>query len=193
MTHPRCGLCGDSTADAQFCIVPECPHRGAAPAAGPALPHPRAGAAPSRDARSPELARRIGGSSLEFLALLALEVLTAPIPGVGMLMGLLGAAYFAARDLDQGRTSLSRRLTRSRLVDAETGAAPTVGRLLLRNAPMALCFLFAVLPGVEVLGWLAMVALSALDLLLVMIDPMGRRLGDRLAGTLLVRGEGPGR
>ena len=194
MSHPRCGTCGDSTADAEFCIVPGCPHRGPAtsrpsPSPSPSLPHPRAGAVPSRDARSPELGRRLGGSGLEFLALLLIELFTAPVPLIGMAAGVLGALYFALRDLDGGRTGISRRLTRSRLVDAETGAAPTVERALLRNAPMVACFLVAIIPGLEVFGWLGMLGLSAVDLLLVLTDPRGRRLGDRLAKTMLVRGD----
>ena len=190
MPDPRCGTCGDSTADAEFCIIPACPHRGPKAAqSGPTLPHPRAGATPTRDARSPELGRRLGGGGLEFLALFAVEVLAAAIVPVGVLISLLGAVYFAVRDLDGGRYSVSRRLTRTHLVDAETGAAPPIERVILRNAPMALCFVLAIIPGVELLGWLGMVGLSVLDLLLVMADPRGRRLGDRLAKTVLVQGD----
>jgi hypothetical protein len=144
---------------------------------------------PSRDARSPELGRRLGASGLEFLALLLIELFTAPVPLIGMAAGVLGALYFTLRDLDGGRTGISRRLTRSRLVDVETGAAPTVERALLRNAPMVACFLAAIIPGFEVLGWFGMLGLSAVDLALVLTDPRGRRLGDRLAKTMLVRGD----
>ncbi|HEV8632321.1 MAG TPA: RDD family protein [Thermoanaerobaculia bacterium] len=91
-------------------------------------------------------------------------------PGWGIAAWLLGAfafeyGYFAAQEiLFDGRT-LGKRLFGLRVV-ARDGAAAGNGALLVRNLVRLLDVLFGVL--------------------LMALDPLSRRLGDRLAGTLVV-------
>ena len=176
MSGARCTTCGDTLEDVAFCVVPECPHK------SPAVrSHPLPTALPRA-----ELGRRLGGSGLEFLVLFGLEVASAVFVPVGVVLSLLAAGYFATKDLGGGRYSLGKRIARTRVVDAQTGQVPPAGRLVLRNAHLSLGFLMAVVPGFEVLGW-ALLALGAtVDLLMLVADPQGRRLGDRLAHTQVV-------
>ncbi len=187
-----CEVCGDPLDDAAFCIIPACPHRDAArrleAEAEPAPPAPRRRSAVGRADPS----RRLLASGPEFLILMGLEVLSALVVPVGAALSLLIAAYMAGRDLGGGRYSLGKRLAGVRVVDAATGEAPTARQAVTRTAPYVLGWLLAVLPGFEVFGWGVLLLGAAIDLGLVMRDPLGRRLGDRLAGTKVVDGHPDG-
>ncbi len=78
---------------------------------------------------------------------------------------LLDWSYFAAQEILGGGRTLGKRLLKLRVVTAE-GGTPGIGPLLIRNL------------------------VRSLDLfcgpLLMALDPLSRRLGDRLAGTLVV-------
>ncbi len=185
-THPEspvseatCTTCGDALSDVAYCIVPTCPYRvgsrAQAATLGQAVVLPRA-----------DLARRLGASGLEFLILFGLEVASAIIVPVGMALSLLAGTYFAVKDLGGGRYSLGKRIARTRVVDAETGAVPPAARLVMRNAHLALGFWLSVIPGLEVLGWALLLLGGTIDLLMLVADPQGRRLGDRIAGTQVV-------
>lgn len=184
MADTLCVTCGDTLEDAAFCVVPACPHKQASShsvvdqatgAWGKPVSLPRA-----------DLGRRLGGSGMEFLVLFGLEVASAVFVPVGVVLSLLAAGYFAAKDLGGGRYSLGKRIARTRVVDARTGAVPPPARLVLRNGPLAAGFLFSVIPGLEILGWGLLLFGTTLDLLMIVADPQGRRLGDRLAGTQVV-------
>jgi len=88
----------------------------------------------------------------------------APVFVVGGLF-LLNWGYFAAQEIFFGGRTLGKRLLKLRVVTAE-GGTPGAGPLLIRNL------------------------VRSLDLfcgpLLMALDPLSRRLGDRLAGTLVV-------
>ena len=78
---------------------------------------------------------------------------------------LIDWGYFASQELLGGGRTLGKRLLKLRVVTAE-GGTPAAGPLLIRNL------------------------VRSLDLfcgpLLMAVDPLSRRLGDRLAGTLVV-------
>jgi uncharacterized RDD family membrane protein YckC len=88
--------------------------------------------------------------------------------GIVILLGglfLLDWGYFAGQEIAmQGRT-FGKRALRLRVVTAE-GGTPGAGALLIRNLVRSLDLLVGVV--------------------LMAIDPLSRRLGDRLAGTLVV-------
>jgi len=73
--------------------------------------------------------------------------------------------YFALQEILGGGRTLGKRLLKLRVVTAE-GGTPAVGSLLIRNLVRSLDLLCGPL--------------------LMAIDPLSRRLGDRLAGTLVV-------
>jgi uncharacterized RDD family membrane protein YckC len=78
---------------------------------------------------------------------------------------LLDWGYFAVQEIATGGRTLGKRLLKLRVVTAE-GGTPGPGPLLIRNLVRSLDFFFGPL--------------------LMAIDPLSRRLGDRLAGTLVV-------
>lgn len=78
---------------------------------------------------------------------------------------LLDWGYFAVQEIATGGRTLGKRLLKLRVVTAE-GGTPGAGPLLIRNLVRSLDFFFGPL--------------------LMAIDPLSRRLGDRLAGTLVV-------
>jgi uncharacterized RDD family membrane protein YckC len=88
--------------------------------------------------------------------------------GIAILVGgmfLLDWGYFAGQEIvTRGRT-FGKRAMRLRVVTAE-GGTPGAGALLIRNLVRSLDILIGVV--------------------LMAVDPLSRRLGDRLAGTLVV-------
>ena len=130
--------------------------------------------------------RRVLGSAPELGLLLAAEVASVLLPPLGVLTGLLGAAFFAVRDRGGGRFSPGKRLAGFQVVDAASGAPPTPRQALLRNAPTTAGFALAIVPGLELTGWALLLASASLDLALILVGPGARRLGDLLAGTRVV-------
>ena len=80
-------------------------------------------------------------------------------------MFLLEWGYFAASEIATGGRTLGKMAVKLRVVTAE-GGSPSAGALLSRNLVRSLDLVF----GVPLMA----------------IDPLSRRLGDRLAGTLVV-------
>lgn len=118
--------------------------------------------------------------------LLAAEVAFVLLPPLGVLTGLLGAAFFALRDRGGGRFSPGKRLAGFVVVDAATGGSPSPRQALIRNAPATAGFALAIVPGLELTGWALLLASASLDLALILVGPGARRLGDLLAGTRVV-------
>lgn len=88
--------------------------------------------------------------------------------GIVILMSglfLLQWGYFAGQEIATRGRTFGKRAVRLRVVTAE-GGTPGAGALLIRNLVRALDLLIGVL--------------------LMALDPLSRRLGDRLAGTLVV-------
>jgi uncharacterized RDD family membrane protein YckC len=136
--------------------------------------------------------RRLLASGPELLLLLGLEIAAAPFLPVGIVVSLCIAGWFAVRDLVGGALHPGRRLAEVRLVDAATGRVPTARQALVRNLPYILGWLVAAVPGFEIAGWAFLALAGAVDLGMVLADPLGRRLGDRLAGTKVVPGHPEG-
>ena len=152
----------------------------------------------------PVRARRFVAAALDgALALLIALVPAALTPGVlkGRMFGvglLLGAAYLLLRDgipyAEWGARSLGKRWLGIRpylprggdltwAVSARRNA--TVGGAALVPALIFLVGGYKMVPFADVLIGLALVAVAA-EAALVAIDPVGRRLGDRLADTRVV-------
>lgn len=137
-------------------------------------------------------AARLGASGVELLCLTVLELVglalgPATFFGAGVLTSLVAAAFWALRDLGAGAASPGKQLVGLALVDANTGAPATAGQALQRNGAMVFAWLLAALPGP--LGWLgalAVLGVAAVEAGSALLDPEGRRLGDRIAGTRLV-------
>lgn len=109
------------------------------------------------------------------------------IPIVG---GLAGAAYMLVRDgleLDfmNGR-SIGKNVMGIRPVQLD-GRAMDIGASVKRNIPFAIAPLIMIVP---ILGWIVApfvgLAIAVIELVLVLTDSEGRRMGDKFAGTMVV-------
>jgi uncharacterized RDD family membrane protein YckC len=134
------------------------------------------GAAASRPAR-------VGAMLIDLLIALIPAVLDM-IPGIGQaLYGLILAVYWLMRDINGA--SFGKALLKMRVVD-QSGAPSTTRQRILRNVPLALPAIGMAIPFLGlVLGPLA--EGSALIIESVVLLLAGRRIGDMIAGTKVVR------
>jgi uncharacterized RDD family membrane protein YckC len=126
----------------------------------------------------------------------AVSVVVSFIPAVG---GLLAAAYWLVRDgldLDfmDGR-SLGKKALKLRPIRLD-GQPMDLATSMMRNWMFALGGVVSFLLFIPIIGWLLMIpvilaalALGIVELVLVVTDPEGRRIGDRMAGTRLTAAE----
>lgn len=179
-----CDLCGDTLEDAEHCIIPECRWR--EPAVGGLLDRESGAIRLPEPPVAPPI-RRLAGSGTELMCALGLEAFSALLGPVGVVVSLSLAVFYALRDLDGGLYSPGKRLLGLRVVDAETHAPCTAKQAMLRNAPRALLFALAVVPGLEVVAWLGLMGGAFAAMAQALVVENGQHLGDRLAGTRVVR------
>jgi uncharacterized RDD family membrane protein YckC len=114
--------------------------------------------------------------------------LIAFIPYVG---GLISAVYLAVRDglpLTEGlRQSLGKRIFGLQAVRLPDGRPCDYATSVLRNFPFAVPALIMMRPGMGwLLGSLVWGFVFIVEILLVIADEKGARIGDRIAGTAVV-------
>ncbi len=133
-----------------------------------------------------DLSKRIVAAILD-------AVLTVAVGFIPWLGGLLAMAYWLLRDgldLDfMDHRSLGKKIMRLRPVTAD-GRTTDVADSIKRNWPLAFGGLAQFLAFVPFIGWLLLIpvflialGLGLVEVVLVITDPQGRRLGDRMAGT----------
>ncbi len=136
--------------------------------------------------------RRLGGAGLEFFILTVIEVIgiaLSPFTAFisGMLASLFNAIYMTVKDIDAGKYSIGKRVGKTRIVDALSGAPASTKQAILRNSPYIACWALAILPDpFGTFGFMAVFLFILVDLGLIVADPAGRRLGDRIAKTQVV-------
>jgi len=173
-----CPMCGQELSSNGVCQNTTCDYRGDEKNA---LELPKA-----------ELPRRLGGAGLEFFILTVIELIgmsLSPFTALisGMLASLFNAVYMAVKDIDAGKYSIGKRVGSTRVVDSASGAPASTKQAILRNAPYIACWTVAILPDpFGSFGFMAVFLFILVDLGLIVADPLGRRLGDRLAKTQVV-------
>ncbi len=118
--------------------------------------------------------------------------LPAVIPIIG---GLIGTAYMLTRDAivyevtkkaEWRNASIGKKLLGLK-VELEGGRDIDLAASVKRNIPFAIGTLLMIIP---VLGWMAAAIIAPIiglvECILVLVDPAGKRLGDRFAGTTVV-------
>ena len=104
------------------------------------------------------------------------------VPQVGYFAGL---AYLLISDgLFDGR-SLGKKIIRLRVISPETGSPGTFRDSMVRNSTFAFSLLLYKIP---LLGWIFALLITVLELLLMLGNEEGMRLGDDLANTKVVEG-----
>ncbi len=194
-----CPHCGVPFEVEDLCTNPECPAaEAAAEALAPPKPARPAGVpTPARGADvvvapRPPLARRLGGSALEGVTLVVVEIIgvlamSFTLGISGALTSLLAAIYMGVKDLDGGRFSFGKRAVGTRVVDATTLQRASNAKCFLRNLPWVLFWALAIVPVIgDFIGWSLLGLMAMIDVGLIIATPTGRRLGDFLAGTQVV-------
>ena len=144
-------------------------------------------------AKAPELVRAEVGKRIA--AALMDGVPAYIISFVPFIGGLISAAYMALRDglplNPEGGQSVGKRLFQLRAVRMPDGAPCDYGTSLLRNLPFIVPALLMIKPGI---GWLfgsvVWLAVFVVEVLLVIADENGLRIGDRLARTQVIQMKG---
>ena len=130
----------------------------------------------------------IGKRAVAAIIDIVISYIVGPIPVIGW---LIGAAYMALRD---GFTfepvngqSLGKKLLNLRALVVETGQRCDYVLSIKRNLPFIIPMIFMVIP---VVGWLigAILYLVAIiiEVILVITDENGERIGDKIAGTRVI-------
>lgn len=124
---------------------------------------------------------------------------------LGVLGALLGLGYVLARDVVAGGNSIGKKTQGLRVVTT-TGSAAGALESVKRNAPLAIGSVLGLLSALlqlvpclgdavaclltplTWLGYLVGLAVAVIEVVKIVTDPEGVRLGDGLAGTRVVRG-----
>jgi uncharacterized RDD family membrane protein YckC len=123
--------------------------------------------------------RRLAAGFVDFLIILGL----ARFPDV---IGVLSAAgYILIRDGLFDRSSIGKKLINLRVAVADDSAASVSYReSIIRNAPFAAAYLLFLIPYA---GWVLCPLVVGVECLAAIGDERGMRIGDLLAGTMVVR------
>jgi uncharacterized RDD family membrane protein YckC len=150
---------------------------------------------PLSSAATPSTAQTATKADLvkRFIAALIDNVLVALVGAIPIVGGIVGAAYILLKDgLDfefMDKRSLGKKLMKLRPVRLD-GGSMDITTSIQRNWPLAIGSVLAIIP---ILGWLIAVpvalVIGIIELVLVLTDPEGRRLGDKLAGTKVIEVE----
>ena len=157
---------------------PPPPVEGAAPPPPP--PAPGVGAGGYRKA---DLVKR-------FVAAVIDGVIAGVVSIVPVIGGLVGAAYMLVRDgleLDfmDGR-SLGKKVMKLRPVRLD-GGAMDIATSVKRNIPFAIGPVIMIVPVIGwVLGPIVALVIDLVESILVLADPQGRRIGDKMAETMVI-------
>ncbi len=144
--------------------------------------------APTSSATKADQAKRFIAALIDNLIAFALSFLVGlAIPFVG---GILGAAYILLKDgleLDfMDKRSIGKKLMKLRPVRLD-GAAMDINTSIMRNWPLALGSIISIIPLLGwVLGPLVALVFVVIELVLVLTDAEGRRLGDKFANTKVI-------
>jgi len=139
----------------------------------------------------PSTARRLLGSGIEFIIYSALAWLITGLESASF--GLLGLLFLfligliVLRDFNGGLYSIAKRVSHMRVVDLKSGRATSNIQSLLRNSYYLVLLAIAIVPVVGCFSSTAFMVFVALDVMMIMANPQGRRLGDLMAGTQVVQ------
>lgn len=189
-----CEKCGSQIASGGKC---DCSQGSGTSVEGPLSPVPPAAASSHRAQEigpllpKPSTPRRLLGSGIEYIAyymaIWVVAALDATTGGILGLSALIVAALIILRDFNAGRFSISKRVSNMRVVDWRTGHTASNTQALLRNSYyFGLPFLAAFIPLFDLVSSPLFMMFIMLDIMMILANHQGRRLGDFLAGTQVV-------
>jgi uncharacterized RDD family membrane protein YckC len=121
-----------------------------------------------------------------FIAVLFIAGLDVLSAGVAGLLCLPLAALIGLRDVSAGTFNLGKRISNMRVVDCRTGQPASNLQALGRNSYYCGLLLVAAFPLIDMATSPMFALFSALDVIAIISNPKGRRLGDFVAGTQIV-------
>jgi len=145
---------------------------------------------------SPELKK--ADPSKRVIALIIDAVCAAVVSWIPVVGGIIGAAYLLLRDglpvEALGYKSVGKKLMNlAVVVEGKPGVKVDFARSAKRNWMFAIGPLMAVFWVIPVLGWLlniilgiALLILGIMEAMKVFNDPLGKRMGDTMAGTMVI-------
>ena len=124
-----------------------------------------------------------------------ISLIPAVVPIIGGVIGVVydltkdGLVFSLTRDDQWKNVSIGKKVMGIKVVRVD-GSDITVADSVKRNITLAAGSIIAIVP---VIGWVVGSVVGALlgilEIILVLVDPDGRRLGDKLAGTWVVEAE----
>jgi len=133
--------------------------------------------------------RRLLGSGIEFGAYVTGAWVIAVLDFITGLMGLLCLVLFGLivlRDCNAGLFSIAKRIGSMRVVHSQTGLPASNAQALLRNSYYLALLLIAILPLVDLATSPMFTLFVFVDMVMIIANPKGRRIGDFLAGTQVI-------
>jgi hypothetical protein len=119
-------------------------------------------------------------AAAKILDLILIAAVIEVIPRAGFFAGL---AYLLLGDgLFDGR-SVGKKLIRLKVVSLEAHLPCTFRESLLRNSTLGLGYLLWLIPWI---GWIALPVMTAVESILILGSKESRRLGDEIAGTVVI-------
>lgn len=127
------------------------------------------------------LFNRILAKLIDLLIALSLTVIAMPF---GMVGGIL---YIMIADGFMGGRSPGKKLIGLKVIIAKNGEKPDFKASIIRNVPFGLTVFLSIIPGLGyILLFSAGLAIAGYETYLLAFDEKGIRLGDNLAGTMVI-------
>lgn len=130
--------------------------------------------------------RRLLGSGIEFLVYAIALPFMSLAPGPGCLIFLVLIFLILMRDFNAGAFSIAKRVSRMKVVHWRSGQPAGKLQSFLRNSYYIVLLPVALVPVYGVVFWPIFLFFVAVDIIVLVASPQGRRLGDFLAGTQVV-------
>jgi uncharacterized RDD family membrane protein YckC len=135
--------------------------------------------------------RRLLGSGVEYISYVAfatfLYIFDSFFGGALFFLFFILLALIVMRDFNAGAFSIAKRISQMRVVNIKSGQQASNVQAILRNSYYLGLPLVAMVPlaGGPVASFFFM-TFVAMDVMMILANPRGRRLGDFLAGTQVV-------
>lgn len=135
--------------------------------------------------------RRLLGSGIEYITYMAcatiLFILESISAGLLWFLFIILAGLIVMRDFNAGAYSIAKRISQMRVVNVKTGQSASNTQAVFRNSYYLGLSVIAMIPwiGGPVASFFFMMFI-AIDIMMILANPRGRRLGDFLAGTQVV-------
>ena len=136
------------------------------------------------------IGRRVGGVVLERFCMWGLQAIGEATFFGGFITTIINTIYVCFRDWDGGKFSIEKKVASFMVVDVKTHQKATNGQCVMRNCYFTAMWLLTIIPAaIPVLGWLGYIFLLmiyVIDIFMILITKDGRRVGDYIAGTMVV-------